>query len=317
MRRVLVLRNPSAGGVDDEAHRRVMAVLKEYTDAVEAEADGPDGLARVLAEHPGRDPVAVGGDGTLHAVVAALSARGELKTRTVGLVPLGTGNDMARGLGIPLDPEQAARVVAGGVERHMDLLFDDEGGVVVNAVHLGAGVTASRAASALKPVLRRLAYPAGALAAGLGARGRPVRVEVDGTVVADGRRRVLMVGVGNGTSIGGGTPLTPRARPDDGLADVVVSFSTGPLRRLVYAVLLRLGRHGRQDTVVTLRGTRVTVRGPQMDVNADGELTGPVTHRTWTVTPAAWRITVPASTATGNQWPVDRAGVPGVPDMTT
>nr|WP_184988241.1 diacylglycerol kinase family protein [Sphaerisporangium rubeum] len=297
MRRVLVLKNPSAGGAGDEAHRRVMEVLRDGADAVEAETGGPEGLARALAREPERDPVAVGGDGTLHAVVAALAERGELGTRTVGLVPLGTGNDMARSLGIPLDPEQAARVVAGGVERPMDLLRDDQGGVVVNAVHLGVGVTASRAASALKPVLRRLAYPVGALAAGIGVRGWPLRVEVDGTVVADGRRRVLMVGVGNGATIGGGTPLAPRATPDDGLADVVVSFSTGPLRRLAYGVLLRLGRHGRQDTVVTLRGAAVAVQGPPMRVNADGELTGPVTRRTWTITPAAWRIIVPAATS--------------------
>jgi diacylglycerol kinase family enzyme len=168
---------------------------------------------------------------------------------------------------------------------------------VVNAAHLGAGVTASRAATALKPVLRRFAYAVGGLAAGIGTRGLPVRVEVDGRVLADGRRRVLMVGVGNGTTIGGGTPLAPDARPDDGLADVVVSFSTGPVRRLAYGVLLRLGRHGRQDTVVTTRGGRVEITGPPMEVNADGELTGPVTTRTWTVTPAAWRVIVPSPAA--------------------
>jgi YegS/Rv2252/BmrU family lipid kinase len=297
MRRLLVLRNPSAGGDGDEAHRRIMTVLKERADVVEATATDPGELAGLLGEHPGRDPVAVGGDGTLHVVVAALSARGELKTRTVGLIPLGTGNDMARTLGIPLEPERAARVVAGGIERWMDLLHDEQGGIVVNAAHLGAGVTASRAATALKPVLRRFAYAVGGLAAGLGTRGLPVRVEVDGRVLADGRRRVLMVGVGNGTTIGGGTPLAPDARPDDGLADVVVSFSTGPVRRLAYGVLLRLGRHGRQDTVVTTRGGRVEITGPPMEVNADGELTGPVTTRTWTVTPAAWRVIVPSPAA--------------------
>ncbi|MFD1118067.1 diacylglycerol/lipid kinase family protein [Sphaerisporangium aureirubrum] len=294
MRRLLVLRNPSAGGAGDEAHDVVMAVLKEHADVVEVTAGDPRDLAGLLGEHPGRDPVAVGGDGTLHGVVAALSARGELKTRTVGLVPLGTGNDMARALGIPLEPSQAARVVTGGVERRMDLLYDDQGGIVVNAVHLGVGVAAGQAATALKPVLRRFAYAAGGLAAGVRARGWRVRVEVDGRVLADGRRRVLMVGVGNGTSIGGGTPLTPGARPDDGLADVMVSFSTGPVRRLVYGVLLRLGRHGRQDTVVFARGSRIQISGPASEVNADGEITGPVSGRTWTVTPAAWRITVPS-----------------------
>ena len=114
--------------------------------------------------------VVCGGDGSVHAVVAALHRAGAAGP-PVGLIPLGTGNDLARALGLPLDPAAAARVVLDGRPRTLDLLVDDAGGMVVNAVHLGVGAEAARQAAALKPRLGRLAYLVGGVSAGLrGAR---------------------------------------------------------------------------------------------------------------------------------------------------
>lgn len=293
MRRLVAIANSAAGSADDEALSRVLAELAEHADTVEARLGDPAELDSLLARHPGRDPVVLGGDGSLHCLVAALARRGELGSRTVGLVPLGTGNDLARALGVPLDPVEAARVAATGEPRPLDLLRDEDGGIVVNAAHAGVGVEAAQTAQPLKPFLRRFAYAAGSVIAGVRTRGVPLRVEVDGAVVADGRRRVLMVGVGNGRTIGGGTPIAPDASPADRVADVVVSFATGPLRRLLYGVQLRLGRHTRRTDVVTVRGSRVRVSGPPVHVNTDGELSGPYTSRTWTVAPHAWRMTLP------------------------
>ena len=61
-----------------------------------------------------RSIVVAGGDGSLHAVVSALHRRHELAERTLGLIPLGTGNDFARALGIPLDPGEAAAALLSG-----------------------------------------------------------------------------------------------------------------------------------------------------------------------------------------------------------
>ncbi|MEV4066887.1 diacylglycerol/lipid kinase family protein [Nonomuraea dietziae] len=295
--KLLVICNSSAGGADDDALRTVLRTLEEGADVLTCE--DPDDLTSALAAHPDRVPVAVGGDGSLHALVAALAARGELGDRTVGLVPLGTGNDLARGLGIPLDPSEAARVVLDGHTRALDLLTDDRGGIVVNAVHVGVGAQASERATPLKPFLRRTAYAVGAVLAGLRARGWRLRITVDGTPVADGRRRVLMAGIGNGTSIGGGTPLTPAARPDDGLADVVVSFAVSLPARLGFALLLRRGEHRSRADVRTYRGGEITIAGEAVPVNADGELGAAVTRRTWTVLPGAWRILAPEADAAG------------------
>ncbi|MEZ7125563.1 diacylglycerol kinase family protein [Nonomuraea sp. AD125B] len=308
-RRLLAMGNSAAGGDDEATRRAVLGVLGGGADVVFRALERPDDLDRALAEHPDREPVVLGGDGTLHRVVAALLARGELERRPVGLIPVGTGNDLARTLGIPLDPEEAARVVLDGTPRPLDLLVEDppgengragdaaggSGGIVINAVHVGVGAEASRRATPLKPVLRRAAYAAGALLAGVRSKGWRLRVRVDGELVADGRRRVLMVGVGNGASIGGGTPLAPEARPDDGLADVIVSYAVSPWGRLAYGVLLRLGRHPERDDVATFRGRAVVVEGEPVPANADGELFPPAPRRSWTLRPAAWRIVAPRS----------------------
>ncbi|MFC7642081.1 diacylglycerol/lipid kinase family protein [Streptosporangium lutulentum] len=102
-----------AGSADDDVRTAVIETLRGGADVVEAPVGEKD-LEEMLDACPGRDVVVLGGDGSLHVVVSTLYRRGELDTRTVGLVPLGTGNDFARGLGIPLDPQVAARVVLAG-----------------------------------------------------------------------------------------------------------------------------------------------------------------------------------------------------------
>jgi diacylglycerol kinase family enzyme len=202
---------------------------------------------------------------------------------------MGTGNDLARTLGIPLDPVEAARALLAGRARRLDLIVDDTGGVVVNAVHVGIGAEAAEKASALKDRLGPAAYAVGSAVAGVGTVGWSLTVEADGVVVHDGEP-VLMVAIANGRSIGGGAELAPEAQPDDGLLDVVVATSTGPLARLGFGISMRDGEHVSRDDVATTRARTVTVRGEAFPLNADGELAGPVTERTWHVLPAAWSL---------------------------
>ncbi|WP_448639135.1 diacylglycerol/lipid kinase family protein [Geodermatophilus sp. URMC 63] len=121
-----------------------------------------------------------------------------------------------------------------------------------------------------------------------------MRVTVDGAVVTDGDTPVLMAGVCNGPTIGGGTALAPGADPGDGLADVVVSTATGPAARAAFAAALLTGRHPARDDVV-VRGREVTVSGEPVELDADGELQDPVTARTWRLEPAAWSVLVPSA----------------------
>jgi diacylglycerol kinase family enzyme len=129
--------------------------------------------------------------------------------------------------------------------------------------------------------------------AGLRSTGWRLRVVVDGAVFADAHRRTLMVGIGNGSGIGGGTPLLPHAQVDDGLLDVMVSRATGPLARVRFGAALSSGQHLSDRDVRYTRGTTVTVTGEPVGVNSDGETGSDVRERTWTVAPGAWQLIRP------------------------
>ena len=295
MSRLLVVTNASAGSTDDERVDAAVTVLRRGADVRVEQCARPDDLDRLLDDREGRPVVLMGGDGSVHTAAATLRSRGELTADdALGLVPLGTGNDLARTLGIPLDPAEAAQALLTGRPRSLDLIADDAAGVVVNAVHLGVGAEAAERATALKDRLGKAAYAVGSVVAGTSATGWNLQVEVDGVTV-ELAGPVLMVAVTNGRTIGGGAPLAPDAEPDDGLLDVVVASSTGPLARLGFGVALREGEHVARDDVLTERGRTVTVHGDPFPLNADGELDGPVSSRTWRIEPGAWSLLVPAA----------------------
>jgi diacylglycerol kinase (ATP) len=300
---LLVITNRDAGTVDEASLADALAVLRART-SVEVQATGDPGeLDGVLHRAGSRRIVVAGGDGSLHAVVAALHRRNELSGRVLGLLPLGTGNDFARTLGIPLDASAAAEVVLDGAVEPMDLVVDEVGQIVVNSVHVGAGVEASRNARAWKERLGaiglgrlnlgRLAYPIGAALTAWQPPVLRLRIEVDGRVINDLDQPVLMVAIGNGVSVGGGTELTPEADPGDGAVDVMVSRAVGRMSRVMYAARLRLATHAQRDDVVYLRGRAVSIRGERFYCSADGEVYGPERHRAWRVEAAAYSMTLP------------------------
>jgi diacylglycerol kinase family enzyme len=289
----LLLASAHAGSTEDDAIEAARAVLAEAGPVEVVSTGTPEELDRALDACGSRRLVVAGGDGSLHLAVTRLRARGELADRPIALVPLGTGNDLARAMDLPLDPADAARLVLTGRHQPMDLLADDAGGIVINSVHVGIGAEAAASAGRMKPLLGLLAYPLGAVFAGLRSTGWRLRVVVDGKVLADAHRRALMIGIGNGPSIGGGTPLLPDACPDDGLLDVMVSRATGPFARARYAAALRNGTHLQDPEVRWTRGTTVTISGEPVGVNADGELGDEITRRTWTVEPGAWSLLRP------------------------
>lgn len=293
-----MITNADAGG-DDEAQQTAIAVLREGADVEVAATSNPGELDGVLHRAGSRPIVVAGGDGSLHAVVAALHRRGELTGRTLGLIPLGTGNDFARTLEIPLDPAEAARALLTGKTRSMDLILDEVGGVVVNNVHAGASAQASRYGADAKKQLGKfgigiLGYPIGAAMAAVRPPFVRLRIEADGEVICDMDQHVLMVAVGNGASVGGGTEVTPDADPGDGQLDVMVSFATGPLERFAYAWKLRRGEHDERSDVLTRRAKQVTITGEDFWLSADGEITGPERRRSWRLEPAAYSMITPA-----------------------
>ncbi len=300
---LLVITNGDAGTADDPAIEAALAILREQCSVEVQETSRPGELDGVLQRAGSRRIIVAGGDGSLHAVVAALYRRHDLQDAVVGLLPMGTGNDFARTLDIPLDLEEAAKLILSGEVRPMDLIVDELGEIVVNNVHVGAGAQASRRGARWKDRLGsiglgkanlgKLGYPIGALQAAFVPPSVHLHVEVDGEVVTDVDRPVLMVAVGNGANVGGGTELTPEADPEDGKVDVMISHAVGPKAKLGYVIGLSRGTHHERDDVQYLRGTRVSVSGDSFWMSADGEISGPERHRSWHVEPGAYSFILP------------------------
>jgi YegS/Rv2252/BmrU family lipid kinase len=293
--RLALLTNPAAGSADVRALDEARTEWHHSdVDVVEFAVDDDSWVDDAIAAQPDRLVVA-GGDGTVHHCLSALREAGRLDWCPVAVLPLGTGNDLARTLLLPEIPGSSAAVAVTGLVQPMDVLLDDQGTLVVNVAHVGVGALASERAQSVKAVLGPLAYPVGAVLAGASSSGWPLRVEMDGEVVADGSDRLLMVGLAVGRTIGGGAPLAPQASPDDGWVDVILVGATGAWARLDVARRLRAGTHVDRDDVLSLRARDVVMDAGDAPLNVDGELLGPTGHRRWTVQPHAWKAVVPAS----------------------
>lgn len=297
----VVLANPGAGGGDGRVLDEAVAILAARAPVEVRRLALPGDLDRALDELAGRTPVAAGGDGTIHQVVGALHRRG-LLDRPVGVLPMGTANDLARALDLPLDPVDAAQRVAAGRARDLTLVevFPGEGasgdgdrpaGVVLNAAHLGVGAAAAEWASSRKERFGRFAYPLGAAATGLRHPGLPaMRMVLDGEPRSEERVLALLVMVGPGA--GGGVELVPDREPDDPGFDVVVVPvpDRGWVRFALAADTLR-GRLPERKEVERRRVARLEVECDEpLAANADGDLE--CWGRSWRLEArrAGWRI---------------------------
>ncbi|WP_309124525.1 diacylglycerol kinase family protein [Arthrobacter sp.] len=303
---MLAVVNSSAG----TAYRRSVDAVASFLSSASsrqgsafelARTENLDELSSALGSLNGRQLVLLGGDGSVHAAIECLHQSATLDAAgPIGIIPVGTGNDLARSLKIPLDPLQAAECVMSGPVRTMELLLSGDK-VAVNAVHMGIGADASYKGAEVKKKLSKikagkLGYPLGAIAAGISSPGLNLSVRVDGELLHDGSRPLLMAALGLGGTVGGGARLIPDANPHDGFVDVVLWESVGRAARVGYALGLKNGDHARRSDVRVGRGQTVeitAVDGNGFRVSNDGELWGPFTERRWEVQCDAWQVIAP------------------------
>jgi diacylglycerol kinase family enzyme len=310
---VLVLANARAGTAEQDRIDEVCRALatqspsgvevrspgspREYSAAVASTAFSDGGAADA------RDVVVLGGDGSLRGLLQELYDQQLLgRCGAVGVVPMGTGNDLARDSGIPLRWEDAVPTALNGRPAPRGLLVDQDGQVVVNVAHCGVAAEATAHASEVKGWLGRAAYIVGSLRAGLTGQAWHLRVEVDGETVADGADRILMVSVALGSSVGGGTPIAPDAQPDDARVDVIVARATSAVARIGFARDLRKGQHVHRADVTATQGRDVLVEAvtprDAFRVNSDGDVSEVrVSLRRWHHLPGVWSLRVPAESS--------------------
>ncbi|TSD55806.1 diacylglycerol/lipid kinase family protein [Aeromicrobium piscarium] len=287
MPRLLAITNASAGTSTTSSIDAAVEVLSRVHEVDTVATGSTDELDAALAERPDLDAVVVfGGDGSLHAVVDAVHRAGRLDDLAVGLVPLGTGNDFSRTLGLPLDPAAAAERILGSEGRRIDLLEDFGGAVVVNAASIGLGAEAAVRAKRYKKRWGPLGYAIGAAKSAFVPDAK-VEVKIDGRPVRRRHGHITQLSVGNGRFVGGGTDLFPTAEIDDGQMDVQVVFAHTLAGRAAYVVRLLTRTTDESPLVHYERAQRVEVHGEGLRCTSDGEISDPCPDHTWQILPGA------------------------------
>jgi diacylglycerol kinase (ATP) len=235
--------------------------------------DAADALARActaVSERPDA-LVAFGGDGLVHLAVQAVAGTDV----PLGIIPAGTGNDIAAALGVPADPIAAARAVLGMKERPVDAVSVRTG----TAEERFAGVLCCGFDSRVNERANLRTWPPGAgrylvaMAQELRAfRPIPFRVTFDGGEVVE--REAMLVAVANTGSYGAGMRVCPSALPDDGLLDVVMleALSKAEFMRVFPSVYR--GTHVGHRAVSVRRVRSVRLEAPDVVAYADGERVG-------------------------------------------
>jgi len=297
---VALLVNPAArSGAHSDAAERAAQRLRAAGMRVGVISGGSAADSSALlrtALEVGTDAVLVaGGDGTVNLAVQELAGT----PVPLGVIPVGTGNDLAQAVGLrELHAEAAADAVIAGRTRRIDLAraARSDGSSRLYATVLASGFDAkvNDRANAMRWPRGHVRYDIAVLVEFLLLRELPFRVELEladgGTEILDGP--LLMASVGNGPTYGGGIPICPGAVLDDGLLDVTL---VRPAGRVALLRLLRRvydGTHVDSPLVVSRRARVVRVSSPEMTAYADGDPIGALPLRIHAVPDALTVFTV-------------------------
>lgn len=274
--KIRLIYNPTAG---KEAFRNhlgdVLMILEESGLEASCHATKGPGDATAAAEFAAHEGfsyvVACGGDGTVHEVVNGLARCA--RRPTLGIIPAGTTNDLARALGIPFQIEEAAKLIASRKQMALDLgrIGDDRYFVNIAACGRLTEITYD-VPSRMKTVLGQLAYYMKGLERLPGLR--PIHLHVKtGETEYDGQAMLCLIT--NSRSVGGFEHVAPRASVNDGVLDLILVKPTnlGEMVRLVSAALR--GDHVNDDRILYRHARRIELSSEDVvDLNIDGEYGG-------------------------------------------
>jgi diacylglycerol kinase (ATP) len=272
-----VICNPTSGGgaYDPDEIRDELDGLnldwietKAPQDAIDAARDWQEGLL-----------IVAGGDGTINDVVNGLGRAGFPESVTLGILPAGTGNDLAATLAVPDDPELAEDVIRQKRERRLDVARVRSEGIgerfFINVATGGLGAEISNANDEeLKKRWGKLSYLRASLEVARNFEVRELSLYIDGE---RHQMKAVNIAVGNCRYTGGGWPATPKANPEDGLLDVVVIETLGAaeLFDLAPAVLAESTYLDKEGVLfVRAKEIRIETQPLGLEFTADGEVIG-------------------------------------------
>ncbi len=297
MSKVLILWNPCAGSADQRAAAQAsIDSTWERGELEVVETASADQATRFAARAAGEDRllVAAGGDGTINAVARGLLCKESLALAgsqaegshfaaerpdppraRLAIIPLGTGNDLARSLKIPLDPAEAVAAITHGRVRQLDIIrvaVDGRKHLLLNAATGGnAADLGWRLNEEQKRRWGAWAYIRGAVDVTTDLESHPLRLQIDGGLPQF--YHAFNVLVANGRTVAGGIPIAPPASLEDGAADVIVIKEGRLAEPAATAAEVVLGDYLQSEQVVHRRGSRATVACErEMVFSIDGEV---------------------------------------------
>jgi diacylglycerol kinase (ATP) len=271
-----IIFNPRAGSVTNrEKVLSQLAQLNPVALRITRKAGDAEKWARNAVGTKGDYIVVAGGDGTLNGVVNGLAT--DAKSVRIGIVPLGTGNDFARTLGLPFSIEQNIDILRSAKTKRIDLVRVKSKKRARYFVNVSAGGFSGMVDEKMTPKIKRtwgpLAYIRGAAAAlpKLHAYHTQILLDDDERLSAD----LYNVVIANGRFVAGGLPIAPAADPSDGFLEVVLIPKLCAPEIAVLAAEIVLGKHLSSKATVFRRAKKISVRSrPGMCFNVDGEFVG-------------------------------------------
>jgi YegS/Rv2252/BmrU family lipid kinase len=306
--RTLAIANPaSAGGATGRRWRRIESALRQALGAIEIEHTRAPRDAERLAREAARSGceriIVAGGDGTLSEVATGLLAAGLGGAAAIGILPLASGGDFARTLGIPREIGAAIEVlrkgerrqIDAGVAHYLDTAGAPRSSYFVNAASAGiSGLVMRYVNRSHKRLGTHAAFALGSLRAIAVYRMRGAQLRVDGELFFEGP--LALAAASNGRYFGGGMRAAPGARPDDGAFDVMAIPDLSKLGLCARLPRLYRGTHLEMRGVRSARGRVVEIEpaaasepGAEIPIELDGEAIGRLPAR-FELLPAALRV---------------------------
>jgi YegS/Rv2252/BmrU family lipid kinase len=278
-----IILNPTAGrGAAKTAIIEIEKLLTEFGveyDVVQTQNPG-DGVG--LAQQAVKDGVEVivsaGGDGTANEIINGLMELDETDREKIamGVLPVGTGNDYAFGIHIPMEIEEACRLLAAGNRKTIDIgrVFGGDfpnGRYFGNCIGIGFDAEAGFVAAKLSPLRGLFSYLIAALLTNFIYFKAPMlEVKYDN---GEFTKRILMCSIMNGTRLGGGFHMTPDAKTDDGQFDMCVADDVSRMRVFGLIPLFMKGTQASEPEIHVHQASQisVTTKNGTFAAHVDGE----------------------------------------------
>ncbi len=271
MKKYLLILNPMAGrGKGQRLYPQIERWLHAQLGEVDVQLTRYSGHARELAAQF-RDAydvlIAAGGDGTVHEVVNGMMGG----KATLAVIPIGSGNDFVKMLHLPLEPQEAIRVIARNQRMKVDVgKVGDR--YFPNGLGIGFDAWVVRESKKVKHLRGFLIYLYSVLKTTFLYRNQRVLLEVDGK---RSEHDIFLIAVGNGKAMGGGFYLTPHANIQDGLFDVCIIHALTKKDIFLNLPKATKGEHLDMPQVEMFRTAQLKVSTPEgIAAHADGELLG-------------------------------------------